>query len=81
MAKRKKTGGRQKHDPPLKKHLVNLTEDQARLLRAWGRGDLSAGLRWLVDAASVMVGKKKVEKSEEGGVDNDRGRGCRSEPD
>ena len=41
--KRAHGGGRKKHVPPLKKRLVTLTEDQAKLVRMWGRGDLSAG--------------------------------------
>ena len=59
--KRKKTGGRLKHVPPLKKRLVSMTEAQAKLLRMWGRGDLSAGLRWLVDQAQHVVRKPDAE--------------------
>lgn len=51
-------GHRRKHVPPLKKRLVSLTDDQAALLRKWGRGDLSAGLRWLIDAAAPLIFKK-----------------------
>lgn len=51
----KRRGHRRKHVPPLRKRLVSLTDNQAALLRKWGRGDLSAGLRWLVDAASALV--------------------------
>ena len=47
--------GRRRHVPPLKKRCVTITDEQARLLRMWGRGDLSAGLRWLVDAAAPLV--------------------------
>ena len=47
--------GRRKHVPPLKKRCVSITDEQAALLRKWGRGDLSAGLRWLVDAAANLV--------------------------
>jgi hypothetical protein len=47
--------GRKRHVPPLKPHYVALTEDQAKLLRMWGRGDLSAGLRWLVEVAELLV--------------------------
>jgi hypothetical protein len=59
--KRGKKLGRRPHNPPLKPHCIQLTEDQAKLLRMWGRGDLSAGLRWLIEAAAPMVGKPKKE--------------------
>ena len=36
---------------------VRITKHQAALLKTWGGGDLSAGLRWLVDAAVVIVRK------------------------
>lgn len=36
---------------------VYLTDDQARLLRRWGRGDASAGLRWLIDSAATRLVK------------------------
>ncbi len=55
---KKVRGHRRKHVPPLKKRLVNLTEDQAKLLRKWGRGDISAGLRWLIDSAASLVLKR-----------------------
>lgn len=53
--------GRRPHDPPLKKRLVSMTEAQARLLRMWGRGDLSAGLRWLVDTAAPLIRRAPPE--------------------
>ena len=49
---------RRKHIPPLKKRCVNLTDDQAALVRKWGRGDLSAGLRWLIDSAAALILKR-----------------------
>lgn len=52
--------GRPKHDPPLVAKHIRLTEDQWKLLRLWGRGDLSAGLRWLIEAAAIYV--KRIEK-------------------
>lgn len=55
--KRKKTGGRKAHVPPLKKKRVNMTDEQAKLLMKWGRGDLSAGLRWLIEEAKRWVHK------------------------
>lgn len=54
----KSKGGRRKHIPPLKKRLVSMTDEQAALLRKWGRGDVSAGLRWLVDSASALILRK-----------------------
>lgn len=47
--------GRKRHDPPLKTTCISITEQQARLLRMWGRGDASAGLRWLIDTAAPMI--------------------------
>jgi hypothetical protein len=47
--------GRPPHDPPLKKRCVRLTDEQVRMLRAWGRGDMSAGLRWIIEAAAPLV--------------------------
>jgi hypothetical protein len=50
-----KRRGRRRHEPPLTKRLVSMTDAQAKLLRMWGRGDLSAGLRWLINAAEPLV--------------------------
>lgn len=47
--------GHRHHVPPLKNTHVRLTEEQRRLLRMWGRGDLAAGLRWLIDTVAPMV--------------------------
>jgi hypothetical protein len=47
--------GRKPHNPPLKKRCVCVTDAQAKLLRMYGRGDLSAGLRWLVDVTAGKV--------------------------
>lgn len=57
--------GRKKHYPPLKRRCVSITDEQAKLLCAWGRGDMSAGLRWLIEAASVFVRKVPVERVEQ----------------
>lgn len=54
----KRKRGRPRHIPPLKKILVSLTEEQAALVRKWGRGDLSAGMRWLIDNAKELIVKK-----------------------
>ncbi len=39
----------------MKRRCVMLTDDQVKLLRKWGKGDVSAGLRWLINQASTMV--------------------------
>lgn len=55
--------GRKKHVPPLKRYGVTLTEEQAKLIRKWGGGDLSAGLRWLINVAELYV-KKVANRGE-----------------
>ena len=55
--------GRPKHNPPLKKRLLSITEEQAKLLRMWGRGDMSAGLRWLIAQAKEVVYKPAPPES------------------
>jgi hypothetical protein len=54
--------GRKKHIPPLKARCINLTDEQAKLLRLWGRGDMGAGVRWLIDAAKLLV--RRVEQAQ-----------------
>ena len=39
---------------------VDLTPQQAGLLKMWGGGNESAGLRWLVDNAAPLVGSAVV---------------------
>jgi hypothetical protein len=36
---------------------VYLTDEQVKLLRMWGRGDVSAGLRWLIDQSKLLIRK------------------------
>ena len=48
-------GGRPPHVPPIRPHLFRITDAQARLLRTWGRGDMAAGLRGLIDAAAPLI--------------------------
>jgi hypothetical protein len=62
MAKQR---GRPRHDPPLRAVHVRLTEEQLKLLRAWGHGDVSAGMRWVVDTVSLLLVRKKDEKKQE----------------
>lgn len=45
----------------MKRRYVAISDEQARLLRMWGRGDLSAGLRWLIDAAAPLICKPTSE--------------------
>lgn len=49
--------GRKRNNPPTKARCVYLTDAQVKLLRMWGRGDVSAGLRWLIDVAAKFVSK------------------------
>lgn len=53
--------GRPRNNPPTRARCVYLTDEQVKLLRMWGRGDVSAGLRWLIDAAAPVV--RKVDAS------------------
>lgn len=47
--------GRKRNNPPCKARCICLTDEQVKLLRMWGRGDVSAGLRWLIESAKSMV--------------------------
>ena len=47
--------GRKRKGDPLVTYSVHITTQQADLLRRWGGDDLSAGLRWLVDAAKAFI--------------------------
>lgn len=64
MAKKRKGkwGGARPGSGPKPKHgslpvtySVRLTVAQAELVKQWGGGDLSAGMRWLIEAASLWV--------------------------
>lgn len=52
---RRAGAGRKKNDPPTKARCIHLTDEQVKLLRMWGRGDVSAGARWLIDTAKLLV--------------------------
>lgn len=41
-------------------YAVRLTDRQAALLCLWGGGDMSAGLRWLIDGAAPLIGPSTV---------------------
>ena len=56
--------GRKKATDPLATYHVDITPAQASLLKGWGGGDISAGLRWLIDAASILVRKPTRKKLE-----------------
>lgn len=51
----KRGRGRPKNDPPTKHHSLCITDEHCKLLRMWGRGDMSAGLRWLIDTAKMLI--------------------------
>lgn len=56
MANRtQRRGHRRRNDPPTKPRCIRLTDEQVKLLRMWGKGDVSAGLRWLINAAAPMI--------------------------
>lgn len=55
---RRAGAGRPRNDPPIRELHVRLTEEQIKLLRMWGRGDLCAGLRWLIDTVAPLIHKQ-----------------------
>lgn len=57
MGGRRPGAGRKRNNPPTKRRNITLTDDQIKLLRMWGRGDASAGLRWLIDTAAPLIRK------------------------
>lgn len=61
---KRRGAGRPRHVPPLHTYCLCLTEDQVKLLRMWGRGDMSAGLRWLINGARTLVRKKEKSENE-----------------
>lgn len=61
---RRAGAGRPRNNPPTKMRSIYLTDEQVKLLRMWGRGDVSAGLRWLLAVAAPMV-RKAVQKGDE----------------
>ena len=52
--KRPGAGAKRKRDPVVT-YSVRISHKHAELLKTWGGGDLSAGLRWLVDASAQLV--------------------------
>lgn len=53
--------GRKKLSEQTYSYTVHLTPDHASLLKRWGNGNVSAGLRWLIDAASVLVRHRRPD--------------------
>lgn len=47
--------GRKRRGDPIVPYTVRISGEQADMLKRWGGGDLSAGLRWLVEAAALFV--------------------------
>ncbi len=47
--------GRKRNDPPTDEHTFSVTKEQAKMLRMLGKGDMSLGLRWLIDAATPLL--------------------------
>lgn len=54
--------GRKRHNPQLKELHIRLTDTQIKLVRMWGRGDISAGLRWLIDESSKLIRRAKEKE-------------------
>ena len=64
MKKTGKHGGRRegagrKRRPELITYSVRLTAEQATLLKLWGGGSISAGVRWLISAAEMFVTRRE----------------------
>lgn len=56
--------GRPPNDPPCHGVRLYITEEQVKLLRMWGRGDVSAGLRWLIDVVAPTIVKPEKNSGE-----------------
>lgn len=57
---RRPGGGRKKKtDKPID-YSVKITPAQAQLLKTWGGGDVSAGLRWLISTTAPLIGPSVV---------------------
>ncbi|MDE2237966.1 MAG: hypothetical protein KGK30_08770 [Elusimicrobia bacterium] len=52
---KRRGAGRKKLPGDMLNRNVRLMAEQARLLRLWGDGNLSAGLRWIIDVAAPLV--------------------------
>ena len=52
--------GPKRRSGPFAKRVVLLTDKQVEELKKWGGGDMSVGLRWLIDHAAPLVGPAVV---------------------
>ena len=52
---KRKGSGRKKSTDPIVTYSVRITISQAESLKTWGGGDLSAGLRWLIDSSEILI--------------------------
>jgi hypothetical protein len=52
---RRPGSGRKKKADPIVTYSVDITTEQAEFLRIWGDGDISAGLRWLIEASALFI--------------------------
>lgn len=52
---RRAGAGRKPHPVPMLTYSAQLEPRQAKLLKKWGNGNMSAGLRWLIDAAAPLI--------------------------
>jgi hypothetical protein len=52
--KRAGAGPKRKRDP-IVTYSVRMSHAHAEMLRLWGGGDISAGLRWVMDNATMLV--------------------------
>lgn len=59
MTTGKNKGGRPRNNPPCRRVALYLTDEQIKLLRVWGRGDMSSALRWLIEVVAPMVRRPK----------------------
>lgn len=55
--KRKGAGRKPLYDTPLIEMTILVTDEHAKLLRRYGRGNLSAGIRWLIEASAPLIRK------------------------
>lgn len=44
---------------PARRRCLCLDDSHMKLLRAWGRGNASAGLRWLIDTAAPLIVRRR----------------------
>lgn len=54
---RRPGAGRKKSDNSEQSYSVRLRPSQIKLLKKWGGGDVSIGLRWLIDTAAQFIQK------------------------